>query len=63
MCKLCSKAKAVKCAKITTVPLNNIKCAQLKAQPVLHKVCLLSSRSNKKIIIIVKASQMFKKKF
>ena len=63
MCKLCSKAKAVKCAKIITVLLSNIKFVQLKAQLVLHKDCLSSSRSSKKIIITVKESQMFKKKF
>ena len=63
MCKLCSKAKAVKCAKIITVLLSNIKFVRLKAQLVLHKGCLSSSRFSKRIIITVKESQMFKKKF
>ena len=63
MSKLCSKAKAVKCAKIITVLLSNIKFVRLKAQLVLHKACLSNSRFSKRIIITVKESQMFKKKF
>jgi hypothetical protein len=63
MSKSCSKVKALKCVKIIIVPHNNIKCVQLKAQPVLHKGCPSSNRSNKKIIIIVKENRMFKNKF
>lgn len=63
MCKLCSKVRAVKCAKIITVLLNNIKFVRLRVPLGLRKAFQLSSRSSRKIIIIVKVSRMFKKKF
>ena len=63
MFRLCNKARAVKCAKIITAPLNNTKSAQLKVQQVPLKGCLLNNRFSKKIIIIAKANQMFKNKF
>jgi hypothetical protein len=63
MFRSCSRVRVVKCAKIITALLNNIKYVRLKVQRVLHKDYLLSNKFSKKIIIIVKVNQMFKNRY